>query len=302
MSMPSVTIYTDGGADPNPGPGGWAALLIAAEGRKKELTGAAPETTNNRMELTAAIEALRALKLPCQVTLHTDSEYLQRGITEWLPVWRARGWSRKGNRPIENLDLWQTLDAETQRHTIDWRWVRGHAGDPHNERVDRLAANARRALIGTGEATTATAAYSIALRVSVPRSGGAGGYAFRVQPPGDAPAWVGSGRESVTTSNRLVLIAAAHALTTLPEGSAAQVFCPDDYLHKGMTLWVAGWQRRGWQTKEGTPVKNQDEWRVLTQAATGRAVTWLPREAEDAALAAQLDSLAAEAARSQGSA
>ena len=140
-ALKQVTIYTDGGAAPNPGPGGWAAVLIA-QGAEKELSGAEPHTTNNRMELTAAVEALRALKQPCAVEFYTDSQYLQRGITEWLPGWRARGWSR-GRQEIANLDLWQALDAETRRHQITWHWVTGHAGDRYNERVDRLATEAR---------------------------------------------------------------------------------------------------------------------------------------------------------------
>lgn len=145
-----VTIYTDGGCDPNPGPGGWAAILFMwrADGSlyERELCGAEQDTTNNRMELTGAIEALRALKRPCQVTLRTDSEYLKRGITEWLPNWVAKGWRTSGRKPVKNQDLWQALYAETQRHEVDWQWVKSHAGDAYNERVDRLVAQCRRRL------------------------------------------------------------------------------------------------------------------------------------------------------------
>ena len=134
---PHITIYTDGACDPNPGPGGWAVLLRSGE-YVKEITGRASNTTNNRMELTAAIEALRSLRRPCQVDLYTDSEYLKRGITEWLPGWRARGWRRKEGE-LANADLWQTLDVAMQPHEIQWHWVRGHASNPDNQRVDRLA-------------------------------------------------------------------------------------------------------------------------------------------------------------------
>ena len=134
---PQVTIYTDGACDPNPGPGGWAALLRSGE-HVKEITGNASNTTNNRMELTAAIQALRALRQPCQVDLFTDSEYLKRGITEWLPGWRKRGWRRKEGE-LANADLWQDLDQAMQSHEIRWHWVRGHASDRDNQRVDRLA-------------------------------------------------------------------------------------------------------------------------------------------------------------------
>ena len=136
-TMPQVTIYTDGACDPNPGPGGWAALLRSGE-HVKEISGNASNTTNNRMELTAAIQALRSLRQPCQIDLYTDSEYLKRGITEWLPGWRRRGWRRKDGE-LANADLWQDLDQTMQPHEIRWHWVRGHASDRDNQRVDRLA-------------------------------------------------------------------------------------------------------------------------------------------------------------------
>jgi ribonuclease HI len=135
--FPHVTIYTDGACDPNPGSGGWAVLLRFGS-HEKVLTGSEPETTNNRMELTAAIRAFQALKRPCQVDFFTDSEYLKRGIMEWLPNWRARGWKRKGGK-LANVDLWQALDSAIGQHQIMWRWVRGHAGNSDNEKVDRLA-------------------------------------------------------------------------------------------------------------------------------------------------------------------
>ena len=138
--LPHVTIYTDGSCEGNPGPGGWAALLRFQD-REKELTGSDRDTTNNRMELTAVIRALLALKMPCQVDLYTDSEYVKRGITEWLPNWRARNWRRKGGA-LANADLWQDLDSAMQRHRVHWHWVRGHAGHKENERVDRLAKSA----------------------------------------------------------------------------------------------------------------------------------------------------------------
>ncbi len=134
----SVDLWTDGACRGNPGPGGWAALLIAGE-HEKELTGAELETTNNRMELTAAIRGLEALKRPCRVRLHTDSEYVKRGVTEWLEDWKRRGWKTADKKPVKNLDLWEQMDALTGKHDIEWRWVRGHSGVPQNERVDRLA-------------------------------------------------------------------------------------------------------------------------------------------------------------------
>lgn len=135
-----VKIYTDGACDPNPGPGGWAALLLY-EDREIILTGSESDTTNNRMELTSAINALQALKKPSRIDFFTDSQYLKRGITEWMPGWRERKWRRKGGR-LANVDLWQALDKTIQEHHINWHWVRGHSSDRKNQRVDHLARNA----------------------------------------------------------------------------------------------------------------------------------------------------------------
>lgn len=133
-----VDIYTDGACRGNPGPGGWGAVLSAG-GREKEIMGAERSTTNNRMELTAAIEALRALNRPCRVELHTDSQYLRQGITEWINGWKRRGWKTAGKKTVKNQELWEALDQETARHKVNWIWVKGHSGDPGNERADRLA-------------------------------------------------------------------------------------------------------------------------------------------------------------------
>jgi ribonuclease HI len=134
----TVEIYTDGACRGNPGPGGWGALLIAGRHRKR-LHGGDAETTNNRMELTAAIEALNALKGPRKVILHTDSKYVMDGITEWMPNWKKRGWKTAARKPVKNKDLWQSLDEAQSRHDIKWVWVRGHDGDPGNEEADELA-------------------------------------------------------------------------------------------------------------------------------------------------------------------
>ena len=133
-----IEIYTDGACRGNPGPGGWAALLRHGA-HERELSGAEPLTTNNRMELTAVIRALEALKRPARARVYTDSEYVRRGISEWLPAWKARGWRTAERKPVKNQDLWQRLDELAAGHQIEWLWVPGHAGVPGNERVDRLA-------------------------------------------------------------------------------------------------------------------------------------------------------------------
>lgn len=143
--MKEVVVYTDGACKGNPGPGGWGAIL-EYRGRKREHSGAARHTTNNRMELMAAIRALEALKEPCVVQLYTDSNYLRQGITQWLAQWKRRGWKTAARKPVKNQDLWQRLDSATARHQVHWHWVRGHSGNAGNEAADALANRAIAAL------------------------------------------------------------------------------------------------------------------------------------------------------------
>lgn len=148
--MSRVVIHTDGACRGNPGPGGWGAVMVSGRHRK-ELKGSDPETTNNRMELTAAIEALDALRQPVEVDLYTDSEYLRKGITQWLEGWKRNSWKTAARKPVKNRDLWERLDTLVARHPIQWHWVKGHAGDPGNERADRLANEAIDALTLSAE-------------------------------------------------------------------------------------------------------------------------------------------------------
>lgn len=136
--MKNVVLYSDGACEGNPGPGGWAVILTYGE-RKRELAGGVPATTNNRMEITAAVEGLKALKEPCEVEFFTDSQYVQNGISEWVRIWKFNGWKTKDKKPVKNEDLWRQLDAESKKHRITWRWLKGHAGHPMNERCDFLA-------------------------------------------------------------------------------------------------------------------------------------------------------------------
>jgi ribonuclease HI len=288
---PSVTIYTDGGADPNPGPGGWGAVMLhPSSGKKQELRGGEPHTTNNRMELTAAIRALEALRQPCRVELHTDSQYLRRGVTEWLPGWIERGFRRKQGE-LRNEDLWRRLAEAAARHRVQWRWVRGHAGDPHNERADQLASEAireqRAALAAAAGSSGAVAAgdaarppdFDVFLRVSATPRGS--GWAALIRPAGATPTGAGERVLSgglppgaAVTSNGLELAAAAAALEELPPGAAAAVHTASDYLRHGASRWLPGWRRRGWKTQEGTAVLNRDLWERLAAAMATRQVTW----------------------------
>lgn len=266
----SVIIYSDGGADPNPGIGGWAAVLRFGD-HEKELSGNEPKTTNNRMELTAAIEALRALRRPCTVEFHTDSQYVRRGITEGVKKWAAAGWLTKSGRPVPNADLWQELQTLAQQHTIDWHWVQGHSGHPANERVDRLAREARLRI--TPRIELDADAPRLYLRASCQGNPGPGCWAVAVEAAGE---WaIHTGGEPSTTNNRMELTAALEGLRLMPPGSRLQIFTTSDYLFQGMTRWVKGWQAQGWMKKDGQPVANADLWRALVERAVLHHVHWV---------------------------
>ncbi len=288
-----LTVYTDGGARPNPGPGGWAAVVLAPDAAPRELSGGADHTTNNRMELTAAIRALEALPAGAELRLVTDSQYLRLGITRWLSGWRARGWRRADGGKVENDDLWRRLAALAGERSIDWAWVRGHAGDRWNERADALAREEIAARSGpVPSAAAAPVDARIYLRVSC--AGGAGGWAARVR-HGDGDEEL-RGSEAGATANRLDLLAAAAALATLPAGSRVAVYTGSDYLRHGATRWLAAWRRRGWKTREGRPVAHRDAWEQLDRELGRRAVTWPPAGEPDAeAELAALETAAREA-------
>jgi ribonuclease HI len=155
VTADTILIYSDGACKGNPGVGGWGALLVA-DGHRKEICGGERDTTNNRMEMTAVIRALELLKRPSTVEVHTDSQYVQKGISEWLPGWKRRNWRTRDGKPVKNQDLWQQLEALNQRHQIVWKWVRGHSGHPENERADALAnQGAAQAGPGRGDARAA---------------------------------------------------------------------------------------------------------------------------------------------------
>jgi ribonuclease HI len=273
--LPEITIYTDGGADPNPGAGGWAAILIdPASGAARELSGGEPRATNNRMELTAAIRALEALPGPCRVRIYTDSQYLKKGITEWLPGWIARGWRRKDG-VLQNEDLWRRLAELIEAHSIRWDWVKGHANNRWNNRADELATLAIRQQRGAAAAVTAAApaeppAAEVFLRVSC--AGRRGGWAALIRHRGSEE--VLSGGLAATTANQLDLLGAIAALESLPAGISVALHTGSDYLRNGATRWIAGWKQRGWKTQEGQPVMNRDLWERLERALAGRRVTW----------------------------
>jgi ribonuclease HI len=307
MSHPQrVVVYTDGGAEPNPGIGGWGAVVIGPDaGERCELSGGEESTTNNRMELTAAIRALEALAPGHEVDLHTDSSYLRLGITQWLPRWKRGGWRLRGGDPVKNDDLWRELEAAAARHRVRWHWVKGHSGHRHNERAHTLAAAeiARRR-----RSTPREARDPMPGAAGGPPSGGAGGEGGgRQAVPDAAPdvevllklscvrgrgAWAArlrrGGEESVlgghasgVTANRLELLAAVEVLAALRERERVDWRGGSDYLREGASKWLDGWRRRGYRTSGGDPVKNADVWRVLEQALARHVIRFRPAAEED---------------------
>jgi ribonuclease HI len=265
-----IVIYSDGGADPNPGIGGWAAILRYG-GQEKVLTGNEPETTNNRMELQAAIAALQALKEPSQVEFHTDSEYLRQGITQWIEKWAAQGWVRQGGKPIPNADLWQILWPLVKQHDIKWHWVKGHAGEPLNERVDALARQARQEITPSTE--LAEGVPRLYIRASCRGNPGPGGWGVVLEQDGETEQL--SGSALATTNNRMEITAAIEGLRLLPPGSPVQVFTTSDYLFQGVTQWLHGWRKRNWTKKGGEWVANADLWQVLDQLLNTYTIQWV---------------------------
>jgi ribonuclease HI len=287
--MRSVVIYTDGGAEPNPGRGGWGAVILETpSGEPRELSGGDSHTTNNRMELTAAIRALQTLEAGAAVDLYTDSSYLRLGITRWLPRWKADGWRVRGGEPVKNDDLWRELEAAAAPHRVRWHWVKGHSGQEHNERAHTLAA----AEIARGRASSGSAVAkrsagvgaegegdsvelallecdaSVLLKLSC--VGGRGAWAARVRHGVDDI--VLRGQASAVTSNRLELLAAAQVLSALPERATVEWRGGSDYLRDGASKWLDGWRRRGWRTSAGEPVKNADLWHRLVAPLAARRI------------------------------
>jgi ribonuclease HI len=287
------TIYTDGACNPNPGPGGWAAIILSPAAPPRELCGGEAHTSNNQMELQAVIAALKALPGPEHVTLYTDSKYLRQGITEWLPQWVKRGWLTADKQPVKNQAHWQALAAEVARHRIEWQWVKGHAGNQWNERADELA---RSMLPKSGlplADETAIHLFAAASYLGKQKSGG-WGVVFRYQEHVKTL----SGHVDNTSANRMHLTAAIQGLQAIKRALPIHFYTGSDYVKDGITLWVPAWQRQHWQTKSGSPVSNQDLWQELIATAAKYQITWhLAIKTEAPELMQQAKALADEAAR-----
>ncbi len=259
MSLAKVTIYTDGSCKPNPGPGGWGAVILSSDDeRYYEKNGSEGETTNNRMELMAPIKALQSLQVPHEVKLVTDSKYLQKGITTWINGWQKRGWMTYDNQPVKNRDLWTILHEEIQRHRISWHWVKGHADNRWNERADCLAASARGHVALPMKDPEAVHIY---IGITWKQSIGKGAWALILNYRHHVK--IIGGREDNTTANRLYIETAARGLEHLKRSLPVYLYTSSGYLKDGAHSWLSGWIRRDWETRDGKEVSNKSQWQQL---------------------------------------
>lgn len=273
---PRVTIYSDGGCRPNPGPGGWAAVLLCNGREPEEISGADPEATNNRMEIRAAIEGLRNVERPSVVELHTDSQYLKKGITSWIEGWKRRGWRTAQGSPVQNRDLWQELEVELERHDVHWKWVKGHAGNRWNERVDELASAAIPREVGLVDDPDA-----VHLVLGVAYSGKSRNGAWAVLLRHRDHEKDLHGVVEGTTPNALHIISAVRGLEVLKRSVRIHLYTASDYLKDGATAWIRGWKSRGWRTRDGKPVSNQSLWLELEKSLSRHQVEWHVLKSDD---------------------
>lgn len=294
MTEPRYLVHTDGGCRPNPGPGGWGAVIDAPDGRRHELSGGDAESTNNRMELTAALRALESLPEGAEVDLVTDSTYVKDGITKWLAGWRRNGWMTSTKEPVRNRDLWIALDAAARQHRVHWRWARGHAGTEGNERAHELAAaaipaSAKKTSVARASARTSTSPATASPAAGLPRTRSEEEpievWIAVVPGPREGGAWGAvmclrdvarerSGRIPLGTPNALHVASAAHALELIKGTRPVRVVTVSDYLRDGASLWLTSWRERGWKTREGKPVANRPLWERLAAQLERLEVTF----------------------------
>jgi ribonuclease HI len=256
--LPQIKIYTDGSCSPNPGTGGWAAVIINDKGQSRTIKGGEEETTNNRMELTAALRALQDLADPHSIELFTDSRYLKDGITEWLANWQRRDWTTITGEDVKNRDLWQLLAIEIERHQISWNWVKGHGHDQWNILVDELASVVRkRPQLPFHDHNAVHIFLSITWRQKML----AGAWAGVMQYRNHYRVIGGVRREG--TGNSLHIFSAISALRELKRALPVHIYTTSGYLKDGAGCWLSQWRRRDWCTREGLEVSNRREWQEL---------------------------------------
>ncbi|AGF79783.1 ribonuclease HI [Desulfocapsa sulfexigens DSM 10523] len=258
MALPLVTIYTDGSCSPNPGPGGWGVVILPENGKKRELSGKVDVTTNNRMELLAALKALQALPCPHAVELFTDSKYVKNGITKWIGNWRSNNWLTAEKEAVKNRDLWEALDNEIKRHEVKWLWVKGHDNDPNNERADALAVAARgRAVLPLSDETAIHIFMGITWKQKLQIGSWAAVFRYRKHFK------IIGGVVKNSSANRIHIQSACDALRTLKRRLPVHLYTSSGYLKDGAGNWLSGWERNGWKTREGKVVSNKEEWQEL---------------------------------------
>ena len=267
-ALPAVTIYTDGACSPNPGPGGWGAVFVYKTRSPREISGFGGETTNNRMELTAVVEALSHLDTPHRARVVTDSQYVKNGITSWVINWRKNNWQTADKKAVKNKDLWQQLLAACDKHHVSWEWVRGHTSNRWNNRADELAVAARKTSGSSSDDGSRPAieedekSIHFFTGVTCKHSTGQGAWCViftwkhHVKVMGDTA--------SGMTANQLYLCAVSSALKTLTRNYPVIVHTYSGYLMDGATNWLSGWKRRNWKTREGSEVSNKKQWQELS--------------------------------------
>lgn len=263
----ALTIYTDGACSPNPGPGGWGAVIIREGKVVSELSGGEASSTNNRMELTAAVEALQAIDTRAEITLYTDSIYLKNGITEWIIKWQSNNWQTADRKDVKNSDLWKKLLDQIALHRIDWRWVKGHGSNPFNIRADELAVAARKKK-GKTEGIPRTSSLSddhIRLFTGVTCRHKAGVGAWSAILNWRSHVKILGARVTGMSANQLYLMALVEGLKSLKKELPVNVYTHSGYLYDGATTWLDGWKKRDWRTREGRDVSNKELWQAVEE-------------------------------------
>ena len=262
QSIRELVIYTDGACSPNPGPGGWGAVIIKDDSILYELSGFAENSTNNRMELTGAVEALKSLKKRSRIKLFTDSIYLKNGITDWINKWQINNWRTADRKEVKNADLWRQLLTQIDQHEVQWHWVKGHSSDRFNLRADELAVAARK-----GDGKKNADRHTAILRpdhihlftgVTYKHAAGVGGWSVILNWRSHVKI-LGGGCAGMS-ANQLYLAAVINGLNSLKKELPVDVHTHSGYLYDGATTWLSGWKNRNWRTREGGEVSNKELW------------------------------------------